>query len=268
MASLKTPNGTSATAGVELIDLTSLENDLRPAHSSAHNSKGFVLYTIDDNGSVEESFLSKENGDRDMTDRLNRLEGVQTRLLRVSSRRKRRREGVWQSYDSASIESVKMYKTDPNERDEVVLLGKPPTKFEPRKQKPLTPELAVLEVFPDAEISHVKKLLAENENKLDTVISLMAEQPYPKVELKKPPPSICFELKASKWKHDYMSTSSFEPSINYKIQAQVQLLHECKCIIQIQWEKRRNFTFPYLHFFVERSPLPHESSCSTLSAAS
>lgn len=102
-----------------------------------------------------------------------------------------------------------------------------------------TPLDEVCEVFPDVDRVHARKLLFGQQNKVDVVLSILAEQPsYPKQKI---PTAIAAAASAPSItvkrvnndgpKFDYFAPSSFEPSDEYKQQAIKQL----------------SFEFPYLN---------------------
>ena len=117
------------------------------------------------------------------------------------------------------------------------------------------PEHSVLEVFPDAELSHVKRLLCRHNNKADVVIAILAENSYPKVDLKPVArgPEVTVEMiknNSKEWQYDFMSTESFQPECAYVIDAELQLLFDCKwgCVIAF-------YTSPsHLSSFTRQSP--------------
>jgi hypothetical protein len=100
------------------------------------------------------------------------------------------------------------------------------------KQAPREPIDRVYEIFPDVDRIHAQKLLFEHRDNVDVVVSTLADRDYPKQKISPAtaaaPFSSSIKVKRKKIppKFDYLSTSSFEPSDEYRQQALKVLLHE------------------------------------------
>ena len=120
------------------------------------------------------------------------------------------------------------FKTDPNNR-------KPNPHRHKRQRRTVdppvvraTPELQVLEVFPDCELAHIQKLFQQG-FVVETAIQFLADNSYPKTKHTKPPPGNGISLEGNtkgQYKYDYMSPSSFQPTDAYVSAACNQLLKD------------------------------------------
>jgi CUE domain len=96
---------------------------------------------------------------------------------------------------------------------------------EKKPPPPPTPLQQVLDIFPDVEISHAKKLLLEHKDEAENVINALIEGgTYPKEPVKKNPAASAggagglFTMKSSssdKPTYDFLSETSFVPSLQY-----------------------------------------------------
>ena len=91
------------------------------------------------------------------------------------------------------------------------------------------PILQLYEVFPDVDENHAKSLLMQNNDDVTTVLSILADRSYPKAKM------TCSTYRygvtvpkggtsTPVWRYDYMSPSSFQPTILYRKEAATQLL--------------------------------------------
>ena len=119
----------------------------------------------------------------------------------------------------------------------------------------VSPELQVLEVFPDADLGNVQTLLEHFDYKTDIVLSVMSERGYTKASTKATPTTTLqqqknqnritnnrgittvsagsstndttsFRTTRAKWSYDFMASDSFIPTQVYIKQAKLQLLYE------------------------------------------
>jgi TRIAD3 protein (E3 ubiquitin-protein ligase RNF216) len=99
----------------------------------------------------------------------------------------------------------------------------------------VSPELQVLEVFPDADLTGVRNLLGQCDHKIDIVLALMSEHGYQKASAKATPVypqpqnggiSIRAKPQTQKWSYDFMAVDSFIPTDLYVKQAKSQLLYD------------------------------------------
>lgn len=138
-------------------------------------------------------------------------------ILSVGRRRRRRRqEGMEKSgMNHHGLAREVRQKTDPNERlDKEIIdventLLRPPN-LSPRKKRysscVSTTELAVLDIFPDIDIAHLKSLLQLNSHQPDLVIMHLVDNPsYPKEKMKpETRESSLVRLDDNKWSYDFM----------------------------------------------------------------
>lgn len=124
------------------------------------------------------------------------------------------------------------FKTDPNEiparsrsnsRQEVDIDEiKVTQSVEPR------PEYLVLEVFPDADLDHIRKTLEQHGGNVPGVLTHLAENSYPKTKqdpsLRTAHGTTIVRLDRKKFQHDYMSSEAFAPTNLYVAQSSNQLL--------------------------------------------
>jgi hypothetical protein len=94
-----------------------------------------------------------------------------------------------------------------------------------------TPILQLYEVFPDVEEIHAKSLLMSNGNEVATVLSILAENGYPKSKtigtaFRDGVTILKRDESATAWKHDFMSPSSFEPTVQYAKESAQQLTND------------------------------------------
>ena len=99
---------------------------------------------------------------------------------------------------------------------------------------PPDPLAPIYEVFPDVERSHAQELLSTHPN-VATVLMVLANGEYPREKQTAGLPTahtmhngltLTVKRSTSAPKYDYLSPSSFEPSIDYRVEAGVQLLHD------------------------------------------
>jgi TRIAD3 protein (E3 ubiquitin-protein ligase RNF216) len=129
-------------------------------------------------------------------------------------------------------EAPSRFKTDPNESparsrtnphqevdDEIIVT----------QSVEARPEYLVLEVFPDADLEHIKQMLLQHAGSVPGVLTHLAENSYPKTKqdpsLRATNNSTVVRLDRKKFQHDYMSSESFAPTNFYVAQSVNQLLH-------------------------------------------
>jgi TRIAD3 protein (E3 ubiquitin-protein ligase RNF216) len=137
-------------------------------------------------------------------------------------------------------EAPSRFKTDPNEsparsrtnpHQEVDLFGgsisdeiKVTQTVEPR------PEYLVLEVFPDADLEHIRQMLLQLAGSVPGVLTHLAENSYPKTKqdasLRISHSTTVVRLDRKKFQHDYMSSESFAPTALYVTQSSNELLSD------------------------------------------
>ena len=96
-----------------------------------------------------------------------------------------------------------------------------------------SPEVQVLDVFPDADLSYIKSLLLRTNNDVAATIVLLADnKSYPKAQQPTKPRKTLIKAakqrqeSETKWKYDYMSMSAFKPLPDYQKQAHMQLQYD------------------------------------------
>jgi hypothetical protein len=153
--------------------------------------------------------------------------------------------------------------------DEVIILDGPPHRQDNRKAPPVAslpagileisepkakaPLMQVLELFPDVDVEHVKKLLREQDGKVEVVASILVAEPYPKQKssgadgenapsLVQRSSSVVVERLRESPKYDYSSTNSFEPSSVYMEEAIQQLMFDFSFLKTnaLRWIFRKN----------------------------
>lgn len=102
---------------------------------------------------------------------------------------------------------------------EVVFIG--------MKYDPPSPEMIVLEAFPDIDLEYLKQRLREYGDHVEALMNYLAENntTYPKTkDRKKAPPSLAIAMDVPRY--DFLSSESFIPTEIYKVQATSQLLYD------------------------------------------
>jgi hypothetical protein len=115
----------------------------------------------------------------------------------------------------------KIYKTDPNEstrpNDNTIL-----DVVETKTVAPPRPEIQVLEVFPDADVSSIQALLRDLGGNVAAVMEFMSENKYTKAEggshaLSSTAVALSLAIESEQeWMYDYTSADSFSPSYQYR----------------------------------------------------
>jgi len=163
-----------------------------------------------------------------------------------SASRKRRRRGHWNGDNTSHRPKHFQGKSDPNE-DAVVVVGKSDPNGEAAKDdielvgcKAPPPEFEVLEIFPDADLNHIKGLLQKYNSDIAMAVADMAENTYPRSE--KPAlvsmttcglTLVRMEKPEAKWKYDYSSMESFKPAPVYIAEAGSQLRQDFPFLTKI-----------------------------------
>ena len=152
------------------------------------------------------------------------------------------REILCLSSDDEGTTSTR-YKTDPNERlnrEAVTRRRRKRQRTEApavevlRVKEATSPKYYVLSIFPDADLKFIEKTLLRYDNSAEQTIAYMLDNPsFPTDATKKSIPPLSSSVTVSmeeqdEWKHDYMSSSSFDPGKLYKEQAEATLLFDCK----------------------------------------